>query len=199
VGKLDKTVEYYNTKAQEFYESTVNVDMSEHYRVFLSLLPQGGRILDAGCGSGRDSLYFINLGFQVTAIDASPVLAELSSKLIGQPVAVLRFQDMDFEKEFDGIWACASLLHVPRSEMHDVLSRLTRALKPNGVLYTSFKYGDAEGERNGRFFNDYNEQSFQCLLSKYPNLQQVSSWVSRDVRPDRAGEKWLNVLVRRIR
>jgi SAM-dependent methyltransferase len=195
---MDKTVGYYNDKAQEFFESTVNVDMSEHYRVFLNLLPPGGRILDAGCGSGRDSFHFINLGFQVTAIDASPVLAELSSKLMGQPVAVLRFQDLDFEKEFDGIWACASLLHVPRREMHDVLSRLTKALKPNGMLYASFKYGDGEGERNGRFFNDYNEQSFGCLLSDHPSLRLVSSWVSGDVRPERAGEKWLNVVVRRI-
>lgn len=196
---MGQTVEYYNAKAREFYESTVNVDMSEHYRVFLDLLPPGGRILDAGCGSGRDSLYFINLGFQVTAIDASPVLAELSSKLIGQPVAVLRFQDLNFDAEFDGIWACASLLHVPRREMDDVLSRLTRALKPNGLLYASFKYGDGEGERNGRFFNDYNEQSFQNLLREHPNLQTVSSWVSNDARPERAGEKWLNVLVRRVR
>jgi SAM-dependent methyltransferase len=155
---MDKTVGYYNDKAQEFFESTVNVDMSEHYRVFLNLLPPGGRILDAGCGSGRDSFHFINLGFQVTAIDASPVLAELSSKLMGQPVAVLRFQDLDFEKE----------------------------------------YGDGEGERNGRFFNDYNEQSFGCLLSDHPSLRLVSSWVSGDVRPERAGEKWLNVVVRRI-
>ena len=192
-------MEYYNIKAQEFYESTVNTDMAEHYSEFLRFIPQGGKILDAGCGSGRDSLYFINLGFKVTAIDASPVLAELSSKLIGQPVAVLRFQDLDFAGEFDGIWACASLLHVPRSEMHDVLSRLTKALKPNGVLYASFKYGDDEGERNGRFFNDYNEQSFQCLLNEHPNLQQISSWVSGDVRPERVGEKWLNVVVRRVK
>lgn len=198
VDGMDKTVAYYNANAQEFYESTVNVDMSVHYRVFLSLLPPGGRILDAGCGSGRDSLYFINQGFEVTAFDASPVLAELSSKLIGQPVAVLRFQDLNFEREFDGIWACASLLHVPRSEMHDVLSRLTRALKPKGVLYASFKHGDGEGERNGRFFNDYNEQSFQRLLSEHPELQLLSSWVSTDMRPERSGEKWLNVLMRRI-
>ncbi len=191
-------MEYYNTKAQEFFESTVNLDMSEHYRVFLNLLPPGGRILDAGCGSGRDSLHFIKLGFRVTAIDASPVLAELSSKLIGQPVAVLRFQDLNYEEEFDGIWACASLLHVPRSEMHDVLSRLTKALKPNGVLYASFKYGDEEREKNGRLFNDYNEQSFLYLLSEHPNLRQISSWVSTDVRPERSGEKWLNILVRRV-
>ena len=196
---MDKTVEYYNNKAQEFFESTVNVDMSEHYRVFLNFLPPGGKILDAGCGSGRDSLYFINQGFQVIAIDASPALASLSSKLIGQPVAVLRFQDMNFEKEFDGIWSCASLLHVPRSEMNDVLSRLTRALKPKGVLYASFKYGDGERKDNGRFFNDYNEQSFQCLLHEHPDLQLFSSWISGDVRPERAGEKWLNVLVRRVR
>jgi SAM-dependent methyltransferase len=196
---LDKTVEYYNAKAREFFESTVNVDMTGHYREFLRLVPQGGRILDAGCGSGRDSLYFLNRGYRVTAFDASPVLAQMSSELIGQPVAVLRFQDLDFDEEFDGVWACASLLHVPRSEMPDVLQRLTRALKPNGVLYASFKYGDGEGERNGRFFNDYDERSFQLLLRNHPDLELVSFWVSEDVRPGREGEKWLNVLVRRIR
>jgi SAM-dependent methyltransferase len=196
---MDKTVEYYNAKAREFFESTVNADMTSHYQEFLILVLQGGRILDAGCGSGRDSLYFISHGYRVTAFDASPVLAQMSSELIGQPVAVLRFQDLDFDAEFDGIWACASLLHVPRREMPDVLERLTKALKPNGVLYVSFKYGDWEGERNGRFFNDYDERSFQRLLHNHPDLQLVSFRVSQDVRPDRAGEKWLNVLVRRVR
>src|SRR5690606_27582755 len=160
----------YNAKAREFFESTVNVDMTEHYLEFLRLVPQGGRILDAGCGSGRDSLYFINRGYRVTAFDASPVLAQMSSELIGQPVAVILFQDFVFDVEFDGIWACVSLLHVTRREMPDVLERLTMAMKPGGVLYASFKYGDWEGERNGRFFIDYDELSFQLLLRYHPEI-----------------------------
>lgn len=196
---MDKTVEYYNTMAQEFYESTVNVDMTEHYQDFLRLIPEGGKILDAGCGSGRDSLYFLDHGYRVTAIDASPALAQLSSKLIGQPVTVLHFQDLEFVEEFDGIWACASLLHIRRSQIHDVLYRLTRALKPDGALYASFKYGEGEGERKGRFFSNYDERSFQALLDKHPTLQLVSTWVSSDIRPDRAGEKWLNVVMRKVK
>jgi SAM-dependent methyltransferase len=191
------SIEYYNRNAVEFYSNTINVNMTNHYMPFLELIPKGGRILDAGCGSGRDSLYFLNASYQVVAFDASQEMVKLSTKLIGQPVRLMEFQKMNFVNEFDGIWACASLLHVPRVEMHNVFRRLTIALKPNGIIYASFKYGDKEEHRNGRYFNGYDEYSFEKLLAVQSSLSKISYFVTEDIRQDRLGEKWLNVLLTR--
>ncbi len=191
------TIDYYNEHAQEFYASTVGTDMRQFYAPFLALVPAGGHILDAGCGSGRDSRYFLDLGYQVTAFDAAGALVALSSRLLGQPVLHLRFQDLAFEGAFEGVWACASLLHVLRVEMDDVLARLTRALTPGGVLFASFKYGDGESERNGRFFNSYDEASFASLVASHPALEVIRAWKTGDVRSDRSAEYWFDVLLRK--
>jgi SAM-dependent methyltransferase len=192
------TVDYYDRNAEQFYRETVNVNMEELYTRFLAYVPEGSSILDAGCGSGRDSLYFLRRGYKVTAFDASNELVALSSQLTGLPVLHLRFQDVEFDHDFDGIWACASLLHVPRAEIDDALARLTRAMKPGGVLYASFKYGDSEWEKDGRFFNSYDEASFNGLLAGHHQLELLQRWVSEDVRRGRYKEPWLNVLLRRI-
>ena len=151
------TTAYYNTHSEEFCQNTVDVDMSELYRPFLQEIPNGGRILDTGCGSGRDSLAFIRRGFKVVSIDASCEMVAAASRLTGQPALPMRFDEIAFDSEFDGIWACASLLHVPRHDLPPTLERLTRALKTSGVFYLSFKYGSRERMEGGRFFTDMNE------------------------------------------
>ena len=138
--------------------------MEELYAPFLSLMPEGGSIQDAGCGSGRDSLYLSLRGFKVTAFDASEQLVARSTQLTGLPVLTLTFQKLDFEDMFNGIWACASLLHVPRTQIGDILRRLVRALKSGGVMYASFKHGDGEWKQGGRFFNSYDEHSFAAVV-----------------------------------
>ena len=188
---------YYDDQAERFYSASVGADMSEHYARFLAHVPAGGRILDAGCGSGRDSRAFLDRGYDIVACDASARMVELSFALVGRPTMHLRFQDLAFAEEFDGVWACASLLHVPRFEINDVLTRLVRALRIGGVLFLSVKYGEHEEQRNGRWFNDYTEHSMRELLTSQPNLQLVDLWVSGDVRPERGGEQWLDVIARR--
>lgn len=192
--KANQTIDYYNRNAERFFLESLDIDMSEIYKMFLELIPSGGKILDAGCGSGRDSLYFIQNGFEVVAFDASFKLAEMASKLIGQEVLNLRFQELNRFEEFDGIWACASLLHISRAEMDDVLRRLIAALKIEGTLYVLFKYGDKEIVDNGRFFNYYNEDSFSELLSKHPAVEVIKCRVDDDTRPGKENQKWLNVL-----
>ena len=189
---------YYNQNAQEFYDGTVNVDMSVSYRPFLEVVKAGGQILDAGCGSGRDSLYFINNGYKVMAMDASEAMVDMASKLIGQKVLKLRFQDINFNDQFDGIWACASLLHVNRKEIDEVVLKLSGALRKGGILYASFKYGDAEVEREGRYFNCCDETAITSLLEKQPELEITKVWRSYDVRPDKKDESWVSVLARRV-
>ncbi|WP_083258583.1 DUF1801 domain-containing protein [Cellulosilyticum sp. I15G10I2] len=189
---------YYNNNAKEFFDGTVNANMSEHYTAFLGKLPQGAHILDAGCGSGRDSLNFKKLGYQVTAIDASSELCKMAKDYIGQEVLQLRFQDITFEKCFDGIWACASLLHVPSTELRSVIGKLTKALKPGGILFATFKHGTFEGERNGRYFHDLTEEkAIELFTSEGIKLEEM--WITKDVRPERVDEFWLNIIATNIR
>ncbi|MFC1515552.1 class I SAM-dependent methyltransferase [Thermodesulfobacteriota bacterium] len=191
------TLDYYESNAKAFFENTVSVDMTSLYRPFLDLVPQAGAILDAGCGSGRDSKYFINNGFKVVAFDYSPELVRLASEHIGQDVLLLSFDDLNFEKQFDGVWACASMLHLPKQKMSVALSKLKNALKNNGILYASFKYGDAELYRNNRYFSDYDEESFNELLKDHLRFTPIKYWKTSDLRPEREHEKWLNILLRK--
>lgn len=194
----DSTIAYYDEHAERFVEETVNADLSALYRPFQEHIPVGGIILDAGCGSGRDSRYFLERGYRVEPFDASGEMCRLASKVLGQTVHQKRFEDVDYVAAFDGIWASASLLHVPRSLIDDVLAKLYRALKPDGMMFASFKYRNEEWVNNGRFFNGYDEKSFTDLLNRHPVICH-SMWISEDVRPERKHEKWLNVLLRHRR
>jgi SAM-dependent methyltransferase len=191
----DTTTMYYTENAPAFFADTVAVAMDPLYARFLPHIPPGGHILDAGCGSGRDSLAFLERGYRVTAFDASPSLAALAERQTGQPVRVLRLQDLEWSQTFDGIWACASLLHVPAAELPEVMGRLAGALRPGGVLYASFKYGRGERERKGPLFTDLDEAGLQALLAQVPGLTELETWVTEDLRPGRAAEPWLNTLL----
>lgn len=187
---------YYDENGQEFFDDTVNADMSSHWEKFLELVPEKGSILDAGCGSGRDAKMFKDLGYEVSAIDASVEMCRLASEYSGINVKHMQFQDIDFKNEFDGIWASASLLHVPSEELDLVLKNLKNALKSDGVLYASFKYGDFEGERNGRYFNDLTEGTAIELFEKN-GFNVIETWITSDSRKGRENEKWLNILVKK--
>lgn len=189
-------MDYYTNNAKAYVESTLHVDMQPLYHRFLPLLPKRAHILDAGCGSGRDAKYFIDHGYQVIAFDASAEIAALAEKEIGQPVQVQRLQNIQYNNQFDGIWACASLLHVPHSELESVFLHLHRALKPGAVLYASFKYGSEERARDGRLFTDMNEAGLDQLLNEVDGFSKVDVWASEDRRPEMAAEKWLNIMLR---
>ncbi len=193
----DVNIDYYQHNAGTFFADTVQVDMAPLYGRFLPLLPEQARILDAGCGSGRDAGAFAKLGHGVIAFDASPALVALAEDHLGQPVQRLRLQDITWQDEFDGIWACASLLHVPAAELPDVMQRLCAALKPGGILYASFKYGSGEREHHGRRFTDLDEPGLAALLRQVPGLEPVETWTTGDLRPGREAERWLNTLLRR--
>jgi len=191
----DTTTKYYTKNAQAFFADTVAVAMGPLYARFLPHIPPGGHILDAGCGSGRDTRAFLDLGYRVTAFDASPTLAALAEHHTGRPVQVLRLQDLMWSREFDGIWACASLLHVPAADLPDALGRLALALHPGGILYASFKYGRGEREHQGRRFTDRDEAGLQALLGQVPSLTELETWITEDLRPGRTAERWLNTLL----
>ena len=193
-----KTLNYYNQNAQSFSDSTLNVDMSALYAEFLPLIPKHGHILDAGCGSARDAMYFKQQDFTVSAFDASPELAKLASNYLQQAVEVKTFQQLNCTNKYDGIWCCASLLHVPKVELPQVFLKLQNALKPNGVLYVSFKYGTQERVHNGREFTDLNEDGLTALITHHTELKILKQWQTFDQRPERESEVWLNALIKAV-
>ena len=194
---VDKTLEYYQKNADLFVEGTVSVDMHDAQMRFLRMLLPHAYILDFGCGSGRDAKAFLDQGYQVDAVDGSPELCCMASELIGKPVKQMLFDDLSVSNQYDGIWACASILHLPRRNLVDVLPKISNALKTDGVLYASFKYGSYEGMRDGRYFTDFTEESLGNLMDEVPSLLIVDTWITDDVRPERE-ERWINTLVRRI-
>ena len=192
------SIEYYNKNALEFYNNTVSVDMTQMCEEFIKLVKPEGKILDAGCGSGRDTLFFLSRGLQVVSIDASDEMVRLSSELTGQKTIKMQFQEMEFVEEFDGVWACASLLHVNRSEIDDVIEKISRNLKHDGIFYASFKYGEEEVMRNSRLFNSYNENTLKNLFEKHKVFSIIKVWKTQDNRPDRQDEFWINILIKKL-
>jgi 2-polyprenyl-3-methyl-5-hydroxy-6-metoxy-1,4-benzoquinol methylase len=189
--------DFYELHADEYAKSTVGVDMSSVYDRFFEAIPSGAHIADAGCGSGRDARLFLQRGYRVTAFDGSSQMARIASEYTGHKCTVIRFQDIQFDQQFDAVWACASLLHVPKREMADVVSRLITALKPGGILYASFIEGETERiAANGRLYNSYTQDSFKALLGRFTSISQVSSWRSDEnsLPPPRA--PWLNFLIK---
>lgn len=194
---MNETLTYYNQNADAFVEGTQTADMSEQYRFFLKHLSPGCKILDLGCGSGRDSAYFSSLGFRVTAVDGSEELCKRVKENYGINALCIKFEDMSFSAEFDAIWACASLLHVKKADMPNVMDKVSEALKPGGILYASFKYGKDERVSNGRFFNDYTEDDLRSLLIPENQLTLLEYWITEDVRPERSDERWLNFIAKK--
>lgn len=191
------TLNYYNQNARSFIESTISVPFTDTQDAFLSCLSPRALILDFGCGSGRDTKYFLEHGYPVEAVDGSAELCKYASTYTGIPVKQMLFQDLNETDRYDGIWACSSILHLPKPELISVMGKMTAALKRNGVIYTSFKYGTFEGERNGRYFTDMTEEIFAELKRSLPELTTEKTWITSDVRPGRGNEKWLNLILRR--
>jgi len=194
---MNNTIDYYNKNADRFIENTINSNMETVYNIFLKYVIPNGKILDLGCGSGRDSKEFIKRGYSVVAIDGSQEMCKRASDYIGQEVACTLFNEIEYKDEFDGVWACATLLHLPKEVLPEVIARISRALKDNAYFYLSFKYGGFSGERNGRFFTDMNEETFQELIRKYSEFEIIETMITEDVRPYRENEKWLNIVLRK--
>ena len=171
----NKTLDYYNHHAQSFISITVSVNFKQVQDKFIHAL-NGSKVLDFGCGSGRDTKYFLESGLQVTAVDGSEEMCRYASEFTG-----IQVQNM----------------HLPKSELHVVLSKMVDALCDDGIIYTSFKYGDFEGERNGRYFTDFTMETFTDFIKDLEKIRMETYWITTDVRPGRGEGKWLNVMLRK--
>jgi SAM-dependent methyltransferase len=191
---MTNSLAYYDRHASAYFAATALVDMRGLHRRFLSHIPAGGLILDAGCGSGRDTKAFIGQGFRVVAFDGSASMAELASRHCGQHVSQRKFAEVSEQACYDGVWACASLLHLPVAEIPDAIARLWAALKPGGVAYLSFKHGTGERQDSGRHFTDAEQPRLAAWLEVLPEFSRAEYWTSVDQRPGR-DEAWINVIV----
>lgn len=194
---MGNTINYYNENAKKFIDGTVSVDFRSIQDTFLELLPENAKILDFGCGSGRDTKYFLEHGCRVVAMDGSLELCKAASEYTGITVKHMLFQELNEKERYDGIWACASILHVKSEELPEIIRKMSLATITNGIIYLSFKYGDFEGERNGRYFTDMTEESMAELLVGFPELRVEKQWITGDVRDGRGDERWLNMILRK--
>jgi SAM-dependent methyltransferase len=194
-----KTIEYYNDNASAFYHRTINADVSSSYRQFLNYLPKQAHILDAGCGVGRDIKYFLSQECQITAFDAAKEMVALATKETGIKVIHATFQDMDFDQVFDGVWAQASLLHVPYDETLNVYKMIHRSLKPNGIFYASYKYGDGFMATKDRDFYNMDETAVKPYFKDLFEVLKI--WPEKDSRGQADQNNnimWLNFIVRKL-
>lgn len=189
------TLDYYNKNSEEYFNSTLNVDMTNTYKEFLKLVPEGGKILDLGCGSGRDSMNFMKLGYEVTAVDGSKELAKKASALLGKEVIASTFEELELKEKFHGIWACASLLHIKREDLKIVLNNLYNNLEDNGVFYMSFKYGEKEYvDDKNRYFNCFTDESIIGFINENTKFNILDLYITED-KLGRVNEvKWVNLI-----
>ena len=198
------TLNYYDENAVEFVCQTLSIDMHDLYELFINQLPQRDTqcILDVGCGSGRDANYFAKQGYEVTAIDASAELIQwarqhhMSSRITWVHLDFSSIEKQAWENKFTGIWACASLLHVPFLELPFIINSLLDTFTDDGVMYVSFKYGKGERIDNERFFCDMDELRWKTIVAKIPHVIEYDIWLSADKRAD-CKDAWFNVMIKR--
>lgn len=195
--KDNLTIQYYNENAEQFINTTLDVNFTEIQDEFLSMLRKESYILDFGCGSGRDTKYFLERGFVVDAVDGSLEMCKRASEVTGIRVKHMLFDELNEINKYEAIWACSSILHLSYMQLVAVFNKMLKALKADGIIYTSFKYGDFEGFRNGRYFIDFDEEKLERLKKDVPALEVKKMWITTDVRPGRDEEKWMNLILKK--
>lgn len=195
------TLNFYNENAETYFNQTKNGNMKDMYNRFLLLLPYKAYILDFGCGSGRDSKYFIEQGYKVRAIDGSKKMCKLASEYIGQKVICMKFNELNDKELYDGIWACSSILHVERKELPNILIKMIKALKDGGIIYTCFKIGDYEIVQEGKYYNYITKEILKDMLFHVKsNAEVIDYWESiTNANIDRPKAIWGNYLIRKKR
>jgi len=168
----DRTLDFYARNAAQYVRHGAEAP-SPYLLSFVAALPADARVLELGSGSGRDAAFMLSQGVDIHPSDASPQLAREAERRIGRAVRLLRFNELEEVEAYDGVWASASLLHAPASELSDDLARIHRALHPSGLFVASFKAGTEEGrDELGRY---YNYADAETLLTHYRTAAQWAS------------------------
>ena len=190
----DTTLSWYRENAIQYAEETRNSLVLDALWEFLSRIKEGGTILDYGSGSGRDSAYFINKGFSVDSLDGSAEMKAQAERLFGIKVKLSSFLSLEEKEKYDGIWAQASILHLEEHDLRVALTLIERALKRDGVFYSSFRKGEGDGYENGRWYTNMTERRFLSFLPASLYVEKI--WESQDVRPG-VSRTWLSIICRK--
>ena len=191
------TLDYYNENAEKYFDLTYNADMSIQYNHFLQYVKRDGKILDFGCGSGRDSLYFKNKGYDVTAIDGSEELCKIAREYTGIDVKNMKFDEFNDVDYYDGIWACGTLLHLHNSEILEVLKKLRDALKDTGYMFVALKNGKGEEQiLDGRYYNYFELNDVENLVELI-KMDIVEVYMSRSVSNPEETKYWNNFILKK--
>jgi len=196
---MNNTVNFYNKNAKEYFDTTIKGNMQLSYDKFLKYIPQNGYILDFGCGSGRDSKYFIENGYKIKAIDGSLELCLLAEKYLDHKVEHMYFKELDDKNIYDGIWSCASILHLKEYEFLEVLKKMVYALKTEGIMYISFKDGIGQEIINGRYFKYYTKEQFINIINSFDNLKIVDIYTTKSTTNINEEKNWNNFILRKVR
>lgn len=193
------TLEFYNKNAKEYFEQTIVGKLEENYTKFLSRIPEKSYILDFGCGSGRDSKYFIEKGYKVKAIDGSIEMCKLAKEYIRQDVECMLFEELDEENKYDAIWACSSILHVEKEKLPDILIKMTRALKDKGIIFTAFKKGEEEVIKEGKYYNFITKEEMQNIIDKNNiDLKIIDYFETLPSTKRKADAIWSNYILEKL-
>lgn len=190
----DTTLSWYRDNAIQYAEETRNSLVLDALWEFLSRMKEGGTILDYGSGSGRDSAYFINKGFSVDSLDGSAEMKAQAERLFGIKVKLSSFLSLEDKEKYDGIWAQASILHLEEHDLRAALTLIERALKRDGVFYSSFRKGEEDGYEKGRWYTNMTERRFLSFLPATLYVEKI--WESQDVRPG-VSRTWLSIICRK--
>ena len=190
----DTTLSWYRDNAIQYAEETRNSLVLDALWEFLSRIKEGGTILDYGSGSGRDSAYFLDKGFSVDSLDGSAEMKTQAERLFGIKVKLASFLSLEEKDKYDGIWAQASILHLEEHDLRVALTLIERALKRDGVFYSSFRKGEGDGYENGRWYTNMTERRFLSFLPASLYVEKI--WESQDVRPG-VSRTWLSIICRK--
>ena len=190
----DTTLSWYRDNAIQYAEETRNSLVLDALWEFLFRMKEGGTILDYGSGSGRDSAYFLDKGFSVDSLDGSAEMKAQAERLFGIKVKLSSFLSLEEKDKYDGIWAQASILHLEEHDLRVALTLIERALKRDGVFYSSFRKGEGDGYENGRWYTNMTERRFLSFLPASLYVEKI--WESQDVRPG-VSRTWLSIICRK--
>lgn len=192
------TIDYYNKNAKEYFEKTYNADMNIQYELFLKHLGNNGKILDFGCGSGRDALYFKKLGYEIDAIDGSKELCKLATKYVGINVRCMKFNELNVVNTYDGIWACSSLVHIDKKEMIEILKKMRNALKQDGIAYIAMKSGIGEENIGGRYFSYIEKEEFIKIINSL-NFELIDFLSTKSVTNNEEKRSWDSYVIKKVK
>ena len=170
---MNTTLEYYDENAEKYVKESFALTARDNQDMFLSFVKRGGHILDFGCGSGRDTAFFLMKGFTVVPTDGCESICKLASEYLKMPVKVLEFNELDEEDEYDAVYASASIMHLEHDKLMELYPKIIRALKKDGILYASFKYGEDDGYVDMCYYTRMTEKKYTDFIAQFPQLKMV--------------------------